>query len=154
MFICALHENISKSFTFFSSSFALAWLVSTLVWSTMLSADKKKEKGSERQSAKGPARHSCVVIAPFSLAHAACANTFWKPDAGECVHRDVWGASIPFVPITLLNQELQRWDHVTNTSFGFCRLNTASRFKLSMRVGSLVSTACPVNLRSTYTSLS
>lgn len=115
---------------------------------------QEKRKGSERQSAKGPARHSCVVIAPFSLAHAACANTFWKPDAGECVHRDVWGASIPFVPITLINQELQRWDHVTNTSFGFCRLNTASRFKLSMRVGSLVSTPCPANSRSTYTSLS
>lgn len=49
--------NVNKFvyFTFFSSSFALASLVSTLVWSTMLSVDKQRgqKKGKDKEEKKG-----------------------------------------------------------------------------------------------------
>lgn len=48
------YGNECVNFTFFSSSFALASLVSTLVWSTMLSVDKQRrqKKGKEKEGKK------------------------------------------------------------------------------------------------------
>lgn len=65
----------------------------------------KNQKVSERDSAKGPAMSSCAVIAPFSLAHAVCTNTYLKPDARTHTGH-VSCMRSHFFPIILLNQDL------------------------------------------------
>lgn len=98
LFICASHENISASFTFFSSSFALASLVSTLVWSTMLSVD-----GEGRQEAKNkglateiqPKDLPCLAVQSLhsSLWHMLCVQTHIRNLMRECTWGmcPVWG---------------------------------------------------------------
>lgn len=77
LFICASHENISASFTFFSSSFALASLVSTLVWSTMLSVDREgRQKAKNKRLAREIQPKDLPCLAVQSL-HPSVWHMLW-----------------------------------------------------------------------------
>lgn len=74
-YACAF-QNECVYFTFFSISAALASLVSTLVWSTMLSVDTRRTEERESEKAKKEVGKIRVSdIAPFSLAHAVHPHT-------------------------------------------------------------------------------
>lgn len=109
-------------FTFFSNSTALASLVSTLVWSTMLSVERTEERKREREIEKRLVNtikvsdnvpvHVAVKTSHPSVWHMLCAHTF----TNRCIHTEKASEVSPFFPLITVLESQDPWDDCESIS--------------------------------------